>query len=105
MTWSALAGLEIAGYEIHHGQTAQHEGLATAGQIARQVMPHGLAWQNAHGNVLGLYLHGLFESPAVLQGLFAKSVPTLDSVFDGLAGFVDQHFAAGVLDSLLQSKA
>ena len=56
-----------------------------------------LGWQNAAGNVLGLYLHGLFEDPAVLQALFGASVPTLDSVFDGLADFMEKHFAPGGL--------
>ncbi len=99
--WAALAGVALQGYEIHHGQTAQHEGLAASGQIARPVMPHGLAWQNGPGNVLGIYLHGLFESPAALRALFGASTPTLDSVFEGLADFVGQHFNKGVLDSLL----
>ena len=64
-------------------------------------MPDGLAWQNAAGNVLGLYLHGLLEDPRVLQALFGASVPTLDSVFDGLADYIDAHFAPGVLQSLI----
>jgi len=49
-----------------------------------------------------VYLHGLFECPAVLQALFGASVPTLDTVFDGLAEFADRHFADGVLMSLLE---
>ena len=101
--WAALAGVQVQGYEIHHGQTAQHEGLAAAGQLARPVMPNGLAWQNGPGNVLGIYLHGLFECPAALRALFGASTSTLDSVFDGLADFVQQHFEPGVLDSLLKS--
>jgi adenosylcobyric acid synthase len=52
--------------------------------------------------VLGIYLHGLFESPVALRALFGASTPTLDSVFDGLADFVEQHFEPGVLDSLLK---
>ena len=102
--WASLSGVPVAGYEIHHGQTAQHPAMAAKGDVARQVMP-GLAWQNKAGNVLGLYLHGMFEQPAVLQALFgqqgAGSVPTLDSVFDGLADFVEAHFAPGVLLSLI----
>lgn len=95
--WSALAGLEAGGYEIHHGQTAQHPAMAPA----RAVLPDGLGWQNPQGNVLGVYLHGLFEDPAVLHALFGAQVPTLDDVFDGLADFVDRHFAAGVLPGLI----
>jgi cobyric acid synthase len=66
----------MLGYEIHHGQTAQHPAMAAAGDLARvaltgpQAQP--LGWQNAAGNVLGLYLHGLFEDP-VLQALFGAS--------------------------------
>jgi adenosylcobyric acid synthase len=99
--WSSLSGIEVQGYEIHHGQTAPHTAMAAAGDIACAVMPEGLAWQNASGNVLGLYLHGLFEDPRVLQALFGATTPTLDSVFDGLADFIGQHFQPGVLQSLL----
>jgi adenosylcobyric acid synthase len=107
--WAALSGLTVQGYEIHHGQTAQHPAMAAAGDVARPVMPDGLAWQNPAGNVLGLYLHGLLEDPAALQALFgahhATQVPTLDSVFDGLADFIGQHFQPGLLQSLLDPGA
>ncbi|NMM12744.1 MAG: cobyric acid synthase [Rhodoferax sp.] len=103
--WAGLAGVQVAGYEIHHGQTAQHPAMAKAGDVARVIMPNGLGWQNAAGNVLGLYLHGLFEDPAALQALFgarlAGPVPTLESVFDGLADYIEQHFEPGVLASLI----
>jgi len=99
--WAALSGVEVAGYEIHHGQTAQHPALAARGDIARQVLP-GLGWCNAAGNVLGLYLHGLFEDAAVLRALFGAEAPTLERVFDGLADAVDAHFAPGVLHRLIQ---
>ncbi|WP_406622594.1 cobyric acid synthase [Acidovorax sp. SDU_ACID1] len=97
--WAPLAGVVVAGYEIHHGQTAQHPAMAAAGDVAREVLP-GLAWSNAAGNVLGLYLHGLFEDAAALQALFGAQAPTLDSVFDGLAEGIATHFAPGVLDAL-----
>jgi adenosylcobyric acid synthase len=103
--WAALAGVQVAGYEIHHGQTQQHPAMAKSGDVARAVLPNGLAWQNGAGNVLGLYLHGLFEDPAVLQALFGASlagpVPTLDAVFDGLADYIEQHFEPGVLAALI----
>ena len=97
--WAALSGVPMVGYEIHHGQTAAHPQMAQDGHA---VMPEALAWQNARGNVLGLYLHGLFEDAAVLHALFGAAAPTLDSTFDGLADFIDTHFDAGVLAGLIE---
>jgi len=102
--WSALAGVTVSGYEIHHGQTAQHPAMAQAGDVAAEVLPCGLGWQNAAGNVLGIYLHGLLEDPAALQALFGARlngpVPTLDTVFERMADFIETHFEPGVLDAL-----
>ncbi|MES2609544.1 MAG: cobyric acid synthase [Pseudomonadota bacterium] len=102
--WAALSGIAASGYEIHHGQTAQHPAMAAGGDVAREVVP-GLAWQNGAGNVLGLYLHGLLEDPAALQALFGREgatpVPTLDAVMEGLARTVDAHFEPGVLNALV----
>ena len=99
--WRGLSGVTLQGYETHHGQTAAHPAMAAAGDIARVVMPDGLAWQNAAGNVLGLYLHGMFEDPRVLTALFGAATPTLDSVFEGLTDYIGQHFQPGVLPSLI----
>ncbi len=103
--WNPLAGVAVSGYEIHHGQTAQHTAMAAAGDLAHTVLPDGLGWCNARGNVLGLYLHGIFEDAAVLQALFSAqlggTVPTLETVFDGLADYIAAHFSEGVLQDLL----
>ena len=99
--WAALSGVEVSGYEIHHGQTVTHPAMTAHDDVAREVLP-GLGWQNRDGNVLGLYLHGLLEDSRALQALFGAAVPTLDSVFDGLADFIEQHFETGVLDQLIQ---
>ena len=103
--WSKLNDVNVAGYEIHHGntfaQTAQHPAMAMAGDVAVAALPDSLGWQNQAGNVLGLYLHGMFEDPAVLQALFGATTPTLDSVFDGLADYIGQHFEKNFLDSLI----
>jgi adenosylcobyric acid synthase len=96
--WAALSQVPMAGYEIHHGRTAAHPQMAQDGHA---VMPEGLAWQNARGNVLGLYLHGLFEDARALHALFGAAAPTLDTTFDGLADFIDTHFDAGVLSGLI----
>ncbi|QDL54130.1 cobyric acid synthase [Rhodoferax aquaticus] len=102
--WAALAGVTVSGYEIHHGQTAQHVAMAAAGNVAHAVLPDDLGWCNAAGNVMGVYLHGMLEDAAVLQALFGArlqgDVPTLDTVFDGLADYIGSHFEAGVLDKL-----
>ncbi len=104
--WSKLSDATVAGYEIHHGNTSahttQHPAMAKAGDVALAVLPDALGWQNQAGNVLGLYLHGMFEDPAVLQALFGATTPTLDSVFDGLADYIAQHFEKNFLDSLIQ---
>ena len=100
--WSKLSDVTVAGYEIHHGQTAQHPAMAKAGDVAVAVLPEALGWQNPAGNVLGLYLHGMFEDPAVLQALFGATTPTLNSVFDGLADYITQHFETDFLDSLIK---
>ncbi|TFZ01682.1 cobyric acid synthase [Ramlibacter rhizophilus] len=100
--WSALAGLDVGGYEIHHGQTVPHPAMLRAGREAREVLP-GLGWQDESGQVLGVYLHGLFEDAGVLRALFGARVPTLDSVFEGLADFIEAHFEPGVLDALVQA--
>ncbi|QHI97040.1 cobyric acid synthase [Xylophilus rhododendri] len=96
-SWSALSGVALSGYEIHQGQTAPRPDLAAP----HAVLPAGLGWQNAHGNVLGVYLHGMFEDPAVLHALFGAGAPTLDSVFDGLAAMADRCFDPHVLDGLI----
>ena len=62
-------------------------------------LPEHCGWQ--YGQTLAIYLHGLFESPAVMRGLFGCDTPTLDDTFEGLADFIDAHFAPGVLQSLL----
>ena len=68
-------------------------------------LPDGLGGYNAQVNVLVVYVHGLFEGAAAVQALFgagrAQPVPTLDSVFEGLADYVQVHFEPGVLDALI----
>jgi adenosylcobyric acid synthase len=98
--WSPLSGVVASGYEIHHGQTVQHPAMAAKGDVAREVIP-GLAWQNTAGNVLGVYLHGLFEDAAVVHALFGTGAPTLDEVFERLADTLQATTASGFLDHLV----
>jgi adenosylcobyric acid synthase len=52
--------------------------------------------------VLGLHVHELFESPAVVHALFGAQVQTPDSLFDCRADFIDACFEPGVLLRLLR---
>ena len=108
--WKALSGLAVEGYQVHQGQTgwaqvAQHPAMAAAGDIAQPVLPNDLGWQNGAGNVLGTYLHGLFEDAGAVQALFGAGAPTLHGTFDRLADCVDNGFEPGVLQALIEGPA
>jgi adenosylcobyric acid synthase len=95
--WAALAGVGFEGYEIRHGRTEAHADVRVA---LRNEVGEPIGWQ--HGPVLGVYAHGLFESADAMRALFGAGVRTLDSVFDGLADFIDSHVEPGVLNRLIQ---
>jgi adenosylcobyric acid synthase len=95
--WAAFSGEGCEGYEIRHGRT---RAVGEAAVALRNAEGEAIGWQR--GPVLGLYAHGLFESPAVLRALFGATVPALDEVFEGMADFVERHFEAGVLEGLLK---
>jgi adenosylcobyric acid synthase len=97
--WQGLAGVRASGYEIRHGRTQPHAGLPAPQVALRNAAGEAVGWQS--GQVLGLYAHGLFEQPAVLQALFGQSGRPLEAVFDGLADFIDLHFQPGKIGSLI----
>jgi adenosylcobyric acid synthase len=81
--WSELSGLVVDGYEIRHGATS------AAGPVAA-ALPDGLGF--ASGSVLGIYLHGLFEQPALVAALLGASPGrTLEAELDRLADEVERH--------------
>ncbi len=98
--WHALSGVVCQGYEIHHGQTQLRVDMVSQGNAPTAALPSSLGWCNASGNVLGVYVHGMFENATVMQALFGAQAQTLDAVFDGLANFIDGHFEHGTLTSL-----
>jgi len=79
--WSWLGGRRIPGYEIRHGVTRALQAI--------EIVPGGLAF--GRDNVLGVYLHGVFEDPVVLKA-FSGTMPTvLDTTLDRLANAVEEH--------------
>ena len=78
--WRALAGIEFSCYEIRHGLTRAREPVAEA-------IAAGRGW--ARGAVLGISVHGLFESGAALAALLgAAPARSLDAAIDELADAV-----------------
>ncbi len=98
--WAPLSGVEFAGYEIRHGETRPTAPAESTPRL-RNALPDNAGWQ--HGQTLVLYPHGLFEGPGAMRALFGRQTPTLDDTLNGLADFIDAHFARHTL-SLLPSK-
>ncbi len=90
--WTWLGARRVAGYEIRHGTTRAY------GPV--EVVPGGLAF--GASNVMGLYLHGLFEDPAVLEAFCGQAPPLLGATFEQLADAVDEHLDTGWIRSRLE---
>ena len=93
--WAALRGVAARGYEIRCGDTEADPASA----VLRDDSGQAIGWQA--GSVLGVYAHGLLESPAVLKALFGAAVPTLEDTFELLADLVDEHLDAALLRRVL----
>jgi adenosylcobyric acid synthase len=87
-------GRQLAGYEIHHGQTR-------AGPLAEPHVDEDLGWQQ--GPVIGTYLHGLLENTAYRQwwlerlgwrGQAQDWHARLEDELDRLAGLVGEAWNA-----------
>jgi adenosylcobyric acid synthase len=91
--WRELAGITVEGYEIHHGTSE------IIGPTA-EALPAGLGFVS--GSVLGIYLHGLFEQPALSRALVGSAPRnTLDATFERLADVVDSVLDNELLDRLV----
>jgi adenosylcobyric acid synthase len=91
--WRGLAGMTVEGYEIRHGTSE------VVGPTA-EVLPDGLGF--VRGSVLGIYLHGLFEQPALSRAVVGSAATTtLDMTFERLADAVDSVLDNELLDRLV----
>jgi adenosylcobyric acid synthase len=100
--WTRLSGVAFGGYEIRHG-TTMPDGAAQGAAAMRTALAANRGWQ--HGQTLALYPHGLFESSEVMRALFGRAAPTLEDTLNGLADFVDAHFARSTLLRLIEEPA
>jgi len=105
-----------SGYEIHMGQTKRHGGdpLFTVVERNRIVCEDADGCVSADNKIMGTYIHGLFENPAVarlwldsiglpdietstLEGLEAK-----DKEYDLLAGYFESHIDVQAIVATVQ---
>lgn len=103
----ALNGATVTGYEMHMGVTTYHAPYASAVSL-----PHGLdGAMSKDGQILGTYIHGLFESPAARTALLTWAGLSDAQPFDyhtlqekainRLADTIEQHMNTKLLYNLL----
>ena len=108
----AMTGALVAGYEIHCGRSA---GPALASPACELDDGRRDGAISADGQILGTYLHGLFDEPSALDALLrwagleapvAVDVRALREVsLERLADAVDAHLDVGRLATLLGMEA
>lgn len=67
--WADFVGQEVAGYEIHMGTS---ENLGGCRELIRLSDGRVDALSNTDGNVLGSYLHGIFDTPGFAEMMIRK---------------------------------
>ena len=102
-----LEEAEVSGYEIHAGVTSG-EALLSAAVLLDDGRSDGAL--SADGQILGTYLHGLFEAPAACSALLRwaglQDVQEVDyhglreRDIERLADLVEQHLDTGLLRNL-----
>lgn len=102
-----LEDAEVSGYEIHAGVTTGYA-LSNAAVILEDGRRDGA--QSADGQILGTYLHGLFESPAACSALLRwaglRDVQSVDyhalreRDIERLADLVENHLDTDLLRKL-----
>jgi adenosylcobyric acid synthase len=97
--WAPWSTLAVEGYEIRCGVSVPHPGMAPPRVALRDEAGLAVGWQS--GPVLGVYAHGLFESPDALRAMFGRDVPTLDEGFDRMAEVLDAHLDPAWLERVV----
>jgi adenosylcobyric acid synthase len=96
-----LEGHSVQGYEIHMGQTSRMEGVEPFSYIktrqrGRQYITDGAV--NDQGNVIGTYIHGIFDNIQFTRGILnnirqQKGLPPLQSGIGSYREFKERQYS------------
>jgi adenosylcobyric acid synthase len=95
------AGTQFQAYEIHMGQSE-----ALGKMLPFAVLDDGAEEGASHRGVIGTYLHGALESPALIREVFGFTpapVPAKMENFDALADWLESNASPAVLADLLSA--
>jgi len=91
-------GVAFRGYEIHMGETTAPEGVRPFARLG-----DGGVDGCCGDGVIGTYLHGAFEDPAVAREVLGVEAVAVDkdAMYDRLADWLERHSRRDVLEGLL----
>jgi adenosylcobyric acid synthase len=101
--WSQLSGVSAAGYEIRQGRSERYEqgeSLLPVRELI-EVLPAGAGF--VAGNVMGVYLHGLFESEGIIERFFGEDVnaaAALEAAFERMSSLIETHLDVRALETI-----
>jgi adenosylcobyric acid synthase len=115
LTRFSRQGVQGSGYEIHMGQTKRHSGdpFFTVIERNRIACDDADGCVSANNRIMGTYIHGLFENPAVTRlwlntiGLPGVETATLEGLeakdreYDLLADYFDSHIDTNSIRGLV----
>ena len=102
---SYFSGLKIKGYEIHHGDTKIDDDVT---DLTEQ---KGLCVYKKSGNILGTYIHGIFDNYEIIDIIFTmagkRGIPNInlarekDNALNKLASMVEQSCDMQYINSFI----
>ncbi len=95
--WKNISTTIIAGYEIRNGFSRIVDGGG-----AREVLSDGRGF--VQRNILGLYLHGLFENRGIVEAMFGESADfqsDLDISFEKMANTLSQYLDMDLIERMV----
>ena len=96
--WAGLSGVAFSATWGTRGRRPNTRRWTRQGAAWPARCCQALGWQNAAGNVLGLYVHGLFEDAPWCRHCWVNRCRT-DGALDKLAESVQKIFDSGLLMS------